>query len=383
MKYLLKLSLLPALALACTSVIAQTTAFTYQGRLDQAGQPYSGAVDMSFRLYTTGGSLLSTEQQAGVQVADGLFQVEVDFGVQNFSDRHLEIEINGQTLAPRQGISPAPLAIRSAIADRGASRFATGSNTAGGFNSTAMGLRTQANGNHSTAMGEETRANGFNSTAMGWGSLATGSTSTAMGAFSEAHGGASVAMGVGAKASAQNMVAIGRYNSPVGVTNSTAPDSPLFVAGNGLSDANRSFALRLLKNGNLRIAGTLTQNSDLSIKHDIAAIDPRIILQGVNQLDISSWRYNHSPDTRHIGPMAQDFHAIFGVGEDDTGISTIDSMGVALAAIQGVFQLTQAQTRQIEELNVALVEQRHQWVTQQRNQESRIAALEAILTECP
>jgi hypothetical protein len=37
---------------------------------------------------------------------------------------------------------------------------------------------------------------------------------------------------------------------------------------------------------------------------------------------------------RHIGPMAQDFYAAFGVGEDDRHITSIDEDGVALAAIK-------------------------------------------------
>jgi len=37
-----------------------------------------------------------------------------------------------------------------------------------------------------------------------------------------------------------------------------------------------------------------------------------------------------------MGPMAQDLYAAFGLGESDTGITTIDADGVALAAIQGL-----------------------------------------------
>ena len=42
---------------------------------------------------------------------------------------------------------------------------------------------------------------------------------------------------------------------------------------------------------------------------------------------------------RHIGPMAQDFHAAFGVGEDDKHIATIDADGVLFAAVQGLHQM--------------------------------------------
>jgi hypothetical protein len=40
--------------------------------------------------------------------------------------------------------------------------------------------------------------------------------------------------------------------------------------------------------------------------------------------------------------MAQDFYAAFGVGEDDTHITTVDADGVALAAIQGLYAENQA-----------------------------------------
>ena len=43
-----------------------------------------------------------------------------------------------------------------------------------------------------------------------------------------------------------------------------------------------------------------------------------------------------------MGPMAQDFYAAFGLGEDDTHISTVDADGVALAAIQGLYAENQA-----------------------------------------
>jgi hypothetical protein len=51
--------------------------------------------------------------------------------------------------------------------------------------------------------------------------------------------------------------------------------------------------------------------------------------------------------------MAQDFHAAFGVGEDDRHISTVDADGVALAAIQALYGLVQER-----DLQIAALEQR-------------------------
>ena len=52
-------------------------------------------------------------------------------------------------------------------------------------------------------------------------------------------------------------------------------------------------------------------------------------------MPITSWSYKaEKPSIRHIGPMAQDFYKAFGLGLDNTHITTIDEGGVALVAIQ-------------------------------------------------
>lgn len=52
---------------------------------------------------------------------------------------------------------------------------------------------------------------------------------------------------------------------------------------------------------------------------------------------MATWNYSaDDPSIRHIGPMAQDFAAVFGVGADDRHIHPIDGQGVALAAVQGL-----------------------------------------------
>jgi hypothetical protein len=48
--------------------------------------------------------------------------------------------------------------------------------------------------------------------------------------------------------------------------------------------------------------------------------------------------------------MAQDFHAAFGLGDDDKVITTGDLDGVALASIQGLYAIVQAQEGQIATL---------------------------------
>ena len=85
-------------------------------------------------------------------------------------------------------------------------------------------------------------------------------------------------------------------------------------------------------------------SSDRAKKANFSTVDPREVLGKVVGLPITTWNYtSQGPNVRHIGPMAQDFYAAFGVGEDDTHINMVDAIGVAMAAIQGLYQIVQEQ----------------------------------------
>ncbi|MFV1981316.1 MAG: hypothetical protein ACC655_09205, partial [Rhodothermia bacterium] len=53
--------------------------------------------------------------------------------------------------------------------------------------------------------------------------------------------------------------------------------------------------------------------------------------------------YKGGSGTDHIGPMAEDFFESFGLGGDERYIGTVDADGVALAAIQGLYELVKDQ----------------------------------------
>ena len=106
---------------------------------------------------------------------------------------------------------------------------------------------------------------------------------------------------------------------------------------------------------------SLSQTSDRNAKADCAAINPRTVLAKVAALPISEWVYKTDAGARHIGPMAQDFHAAFGLnGSDDKHITTVDEGGVALAAIQGLNQKLEGQLKkkdaEIEQLQQSVAE---------------------------
>jgi hypothetical protein len=86
-------------------------------------------------------------------------------------------------------------------------------------------------------------------------------------------------------------------------------------------------------------SGSWSSLSDRNAKENLRPVDGRVVLEKVAALPLATWNYkSQNTAVRHIGPMAQDFRAAFGVGENDTTITTIDADGVALAAIQGLNQ---------------------------------------------
>jgi hypothetical protein len=100
--------------------------------------------------------------------------------------------------------------------------------------------------------------------------------------------------------------------------------------------------------------------SDRNQKENLVPVNPRSILERVTALPVRTWNYKADDDElRHVGPMAQDFHAAFNVGEDDKHISGIDADGVALASIQALYEISQERAAQIEALEAENAELRH------------------------
>lgn len=105
----------------------------------------------------------------------------------------------------------------------------------------------------------------------------------------------------------------------------------------------------------LTVNGTIfgTVSSSRDYKHEVEPVDARQVLARVAEMPISTWRYDLGTDVddeRHLGPMAEDFHAAFGLGRDEKSISLVDYSGVALAAIQGLYEVVDERDERIEEL---------------------------------
>src|ERR1019366_5730190 len=92
----------------------------------------------------------------------------------------------------------------------------------------------------------------------------------------------------------------------------------------------------------------------------------------------TEWNYiNEDPSVRHVGPVAQDFYSIFGVGNSSTSISTIDPSGIALAGIQGLNQKSPARAVKLAELKAQL----HAKTQEIRSLEERLTHLETLLEQ--
>ena len=274
-------------------------------------------------------------------------------------------------------------------------------NTANGYES----LKENTSGDNNTAIGYhslsanstgiENAATGYNAllaNTEGVGSTATGAYalySNTLGWRNTATGGGSMwrnttgdyNTAVGHKALYSNItgdynVAIGSYagvsNSATNLTNTTAIGysaevgfSNMMMFGNsdvkdwGFGNATPSVGQALkvgtnATNGNgayLTEGGTWTNTSDKNLKEDFQNQDPQLILDKINSLEITKWKYKGTNNEYHIGPIAQDFYKLFNTGLDDKSISTIDPSGVALLGIQALSAKSEKIEKENEELH--------------------------------
>ena len=123
----------------------------------------------------------------------------------------------------------------------------------------------------------------------------------------------------------------------------------------------REFYLDRFGNGEFEGSVTATTYfvwSDRNMKDNIQPLEGREMLNKVMELPISRWNFkDDGKKQQHIGPMAQDFQKIFGVGPDRR-ISVADTSGIALAAIQGLGEMAKTKDAQIAELQKELADLR-------------------------
>jgi len=112
------------IVMSASTANAQSSSFTYQGRLTDGGTAANGNYDLQFALWDSasgGAQIGSTLTLSSVAVSNGVFSVSLDFGAGSFNGANRFLEISARpisggaftVLTPRQPVTATPYAIRS------------------------------------------------------------------------------------------------------------------------------------------------------------------------------------------------------------------------------------------------------------------------------
>ena len=148
---------------------------------------------------------------------------------------------------------------------------------------------------------------------------------------------------------ANGSVGIGTATPAAALEVMAAAATPLMVLGSAATPN----AVVADASGNLAITGTLSQGSSRLLKEGIVAVANDSVLAALGQLPIYTWQYIGAAE-RHIGPVAEEFHALFGFGQDPTRMAPGDLAGVAVAATQALQQKVAEKDREIADLRARL-----------------------------
>ncbi|HYW10130.1 MAG TPA: tail fiber domain-containing protein [Longimicrobium sp.] len=259
-----------------------------------------------------------------------------------------------------------------------------------GTHAAGFGSSSQVRGTAAFSAGASNRACGFASTTIGF-TNTTGSLD-AGGDCGTGSGQGAVALGYRSTADADYAIAIGQRASANGRTgaivlaDASTTDSLEASANNQFSvraaGGYRFFSNATETSGVTMAAGGGSFNtvSDRNRKELFEVLDGEEVLARIRAVPVTSWSYlSEGRATRHIGPMAQDWHAAFRLSSDSLTINSGDFDGVNLLGIQALERRTTAQAAQIAALGAELAVKTERIETL----EARIARLEALLAPKP
>ncbi len=247
----------------------------------------------------------------------------------------------------------------------------------GGAYSEASGVESTISGGYSnTASADDATVGGGASNAAsaiyatvsgGYGNTASGSYATVAGGLSN-HASGAYSFAAGHNAKANHEGAFVWADSQFADIASTAEDQVTFrclggvrlTSGSAGSNQEVSWAPG---------SSSWSFSSDKNLKENFVEIDPKEVLERISHVSITEWNFK-GYSQRHIGPAAQDFHALFPLGGSDTMIDSGDLQGVSLAAIQGLHEIVRE-----KESRISTLEQRN------ADLETRLEALEALVVK--
>lgn len=212
-----------------------------------------------------------------------------------------------------------------------------------------------ASGNHSIAIGRGTIASAESAVSIGYHSTADATYALSLGNYTYAHGESSVAMGYHAQALHDGSFIFNDKIDDFAYVGTTAPNQFMVKAVGGTifyTSADLSTGVELLPG-----AGAWSILSDRNRKENIQSLDAQDYLNRVADLEVYSWSYKSQDSSiTHIGPMAQDFYAAFGLGTDSTTINSGDFDGVNMLLIKALDEKIEEVKQQAITLNEMQVE---------------------------
>lgn len=252
-------------------------------------------------------------------------------------------------------------------------------------------------GDHSIAMGYYSRATSPYAVAIGRQVYATGERSLAMGAWTQATATDAVAIGYDSWATGPYSLALGSEVSTNGYTGAVViGDATPFARA--YAGCDNQLTLRFAGGENcstypcdgaayrfwtsysdcmygvymMRNSSGWSSYSSRSFKENFRILDGEELLGKIRGMLIAEWNYkNGDASIKYMGPVAEEFHAAFGLNSNDPGgINTISIDGVNMAGVQALELRTARQREQIEAQQATI-----------QALEARLARLERLLAE--
>jgi hypothetical protein len=128
--------------------------------------------------------------------------------------------------------------------------------------------------------------------------------------------------------------------------------------------------------------GSWSSLSDRNAKEHFDGVDGAALLEKLSAIAVQTWNYkSQDASTRHMGPMAQDLYAAFGLGEDDKHIDTVDADGVALAGVQALYRMLVQKNTQIEQQQKEVRDLRSEMNQLQADLKEAVQQLRALRSE--
>lgn len=288
---------------------------------------------------------------------------------------------------------------------------------ASGYGAFAYGDQVTASSTVGVGFGSGVVVSGTAGFSAGASNTCSGFACTAIGYYNRAAGQGSVALGYRTLAAADYTVALG-YRA---ATCSGAVDSASMTCGGASytgafvwgdesttsyvqSQADNEFRIRAnggvrlrvstAANGNTPGAGgnvgcdltvavpSWTCASSRTVKKDFQPVDKASVLERLQAMPVSTWNFEEGADgIRHMGPVAEDFYAAFGLGESERSVMVQDMAGVSLAGVQALADRSDAQDARIavlEAQNAELLEALREAREAQQALTSRLENIESV-----